>query len=408
MIASSSYITASPTFASWTDQIRRAGRLPRVVVVGSVGKSTVARIIDDVAQSCGLRTALRVDGAVEIVGRRRGNDAATWDRALGHLRTGALDLAVEEVHWEDIPALRLTSDSIGMVVVSTICPDREVCRLDETRAAISSLRSIMSSLPNDVVSIVDADDVAFSLLSEITSRPIAVAALRPEQPSFRRFFADGGLGAWLEEETLMVGHLGQEHEVGHVDRFPLTLDGASHFQIHNLMAATLAATTMGFTVPQVAGSLENFAPSPAQLPHSLNLLRTAKTRVIIDRPSPSWFLGPLLKTLRSLRPSRLTCVVDYPSTHPVEDLVDVGRMLARQSHAFVLIDDEVGLAGVIGLRNGVAQTPHPPPIIHAASLPRAIRRAVSGAGEDDLTLILSPRPELVHRLLARDRLPDVA
>ena len=401
-------MVTTPTFASWTDYIRRAGRLPRVVVVGSVGKSTVARLIDDVAQSCGLRTALRVDGAVEVVGRRRGSDATTWDRALGQLRAGALDLAVEEVRWGDIPTLRLSSDSIGMLVVSTICPDREVCRLDETRAAISSLRSIITSLPAEVVSIVDADDVAFSLLSGITSRPIAVAALRPEQPAFRRFFAGGGLGTWLDEGTLMVGRVGQEHEVGHVARFPLTLDGSSHFQIHNLMAATLAATTMGFTVSQVAGSLELFGPSHTQLPHSLNLLRTDTTRVIIDRPSPSWFLGPLLKTLRMLRPGRLTCVVDYPASHPVEDLMDVGRMLARQAHAFVLIDDEVGLAGVIGLRNGVAQTPHPPPIIHAASLPRAIRRAISGAGEDDLTLILSPRPELVHRLLARDRVSEVA
>ena len=83
-------------------------------------------------------------------------------------------------------------------------------------------------------------------------------------------------------------------------------------------------------------------------------------------------------------------------------------MLARQSQAFVMIDDEVGLAGMMGLRAGVAQTPHPPPIIHAATLPRAIRRALADAGEDDLTLVLSPRPELVHRLLARQRVVEVA
>ena len=408
MITAPSPVTDAPTFAFWAKRQRLAGRLPRIVVGGSVGKSTVARLVEDIARSCGLRTALRVDGAVEVVGRRRGSDASAWDRALGQLRTSVLDLAVEEVHWHDIPALRLSSETVGMLVVSTICPDREVCRLDEIRAAISSLRSIISSLPPEVVSIVDADDVAFSLLSEFDSRPVAVAALRPEQPAFRRFFAGGGPGAWLDDGRLMVGRLGQEQVVGPVSRFPLALDGSSHFQIHNLMAATLAATTMGFPVPQVSASLADFSPSHAQLPHSLNVLRTATTRVIIDRPSPSWFLGPLLKTLRTLRPGRLTSVVDYPATHPVEDLVDVGRMLARHSHAFVLIDDEVGLAGVIGLRNGVAQTPHPPPIIHAASLPRAIRRAMAGAGEDDLTLILSPRPELVHRLLARDRVPDVA
>jgi hypothetical protein len=220
MITAPSPVIDAPTFGTWAQRQRLSGRLPRIVVVGSVGKSTVARLVDDIAQSCGLRTALRVDGAVEEVGRRRGSDASAWDRALGRLRTGALDLAIEEAHWHDIPALRLSSDTIGMLVVSTICPDREVCRLDETRAAISMLRSIITSLPPEVVSIVDADDVAFSLLSEFDSRPVAVAALRPEQPAFRRFFAEGGPGAWLEDGSMMVGRLGHEHVVGQVGRFP--------------------------------------------------------------------------------------------------------------------------------------------------------------------------------------------
>lgn len=215
-------------------------------------------------------------------------------------------------------------------------------------------------------------------------------------------------GAWLEDGHLMAGVASAVESLGHVTAFPLAIDGASHFQAHNLMAAALAAISIGLPLDMVAATLTSFTPSHAHLPRSLNVLTTATTRVIVDRPSASWFLGPLLRTLRSLRPGRLTCVVDYPSTHPVEDLVDVGRMLARQSQAFVLIDDEVGLAGVMGIRAGVAQTPNPPPIIHATSLPRAIRRAMAGAGEDDVTLILSPRPELVHRLLARERLPDVA
>lgn len=408
MIAAAPTSVVATSFRRWTAETRLAGRLPRIVVVGSLGKSTVARLIDEIAQSCGLRTALVVDGTVEVLGRRRGARPSSWDQAVRDLRTGSLDLAIEEVHWTGIGQLSVEAETIGMLVVSTICPDREACRLDETRAAISSLRSLVSCLPPDVASIVDADDVAFSLVSEMESRRVAVAAIRPQQPAFRRFFDEGGLGSWLDEGRIVVGHGGVERVVGPVSSFPLTLDGSSLFQIHNVMAATLAALTIGLPLDQATTTLETFTPSHAHLPRSLNLLRTTTTRVIVDRASPSWFLSPLLKTLRSLRPGRLTCVVDYPSSHPVEDLVDIGRMLARQSQAVVLIDREVGLARVMGLRAGVAQTPHPPPIIHAASLPRAIRRAMSGAGEDDLTLILSPRPELVHRLLARERIADVA
>ena len=395
-------------FRTWTSESRLAGRLPRVVVVGSVGKSTVSRLIDEIAQSCGLRTALRVDDSVEVLGRRRGARPSSWVQVLNNLRDGYLDLAVEEVHWSRIAELTLEVETIGTLVVSTICPDREACRLDETRAAISSLRSLVSNLPADVVSIVDADDVAFSLVTEMERRRVAVAAIWPQQPAFPRFFDQGGLGAWLEEGCIVMGHGEVRRAIGPVAGFPITLDGWSLFQIHNVMAPTLAAVSIGLPVDQVTATLETFTPSHAHLPRSLNMLMTATTRVIVDRPSPSWFLSPLIKTLRSLRADRLTCVVDYPSSHPVEDLVDIGRMLARHSQAVVLIDQEVGLARVMGLRAGVAQTPNPPPIIHTSSLPRAIRRAMAGAGEDDLTLILSPRPEQVHRLLARDRVDDVA
>ena len=408
MIAGTQMAVAASSFARWASDTRAAGRLPRLVVVGSVGKTTVARLVDDMAQSCGLRTALRVDDTLEVLGRRRFSALTTWARVLDDLAVGSLDLVVEELHWPEVASLHGSAETIGLLIVSTICPDREVCRLDETRVAISSLRSLMSTLPAGVTSIVDADDVAFSLFAEMDAGKVAVAALRPQQPAFRRFFDDGGLGAWLEEGHLMAGVDSAIDSLGPITGFPLALDGSSHFQAHNLMAATLAAISIGLPLEVVAATLTSFTPSPAHLPRSLNLLTTATTRVIIDRPSLSCFLGPLLRTLRTLRPDRLTCVLDYPSTHPVEDLVDVGRMLARQSQAFVLIDDEVGLAGVMGLRAGVAQTPHPPPIIHSASLPRAIRRAMAGAGEDDLTLILSPRPELVHRLLARERMPDVA
>jgi len=78
-----------------------------VVVVGSVGKSTVFRLIDEIAQSCGLRTALRVDDSVEVLGRRRGARPSSWVQVLNNLRDGYLDLAVEEVHWSRIAELTL-------------------------------------------------------------------------------------------------------------------------------------------------------------------------------------------------------------------------------------------------------------------------------------------------------------
>ena len=124
---------------------------------------------------------------------------------------------------------------------------------------------------------------------------------------------------------------------------------------------------------------------------------------IIDRPSPSWFLGPLLRATRSLKPQRQIFVVDYRDVNNLDDTVEVGRMIGRNASICVVINDDRSLASVVAIKAGIAQNEVPPPIAHAESLPKAILRALASAHEGDVVVVLTTRAQTVYRTLARHR-----
>ena len=99
--------TVHRTFGQWVNNAKQAGLYPMIFVVGTRGKSTVARLLDTIARDSGLRTALRTDSGVEIEGKRQLGDIHPLIDALEELDSGELDLAIIEMHWNDLQSLPL-------------------------------------------------------------------------------------------------------------------------------------------------------------------------------------------------------------------------------------------------------------------------------------------------------------
>jgi hypothetical protein len=169
------------------------------------------------------------------------------------------------------------------------------------------------------------------------------------------------------------------------------------------MLAAVTGFAIGFPEASIRRGLMRVHPDHANLPTSFNTLTAKGVRVIIDRPSPSWFIGPLLRAARSLRPQRQIFVVDYRDINNHDDSVEVGRMLGRNASMCVMIDDDKSLASVVAIKAGIAQNDVPPPIAHAESLPKAVLRALSSAHEGDVVVVLTMRAQTVYRTLARHR-----
>jgi cyanophycin synthetase len=391
------------SFGNWAAQARQTGLHPIIFVVGTRGKSTVARLLDSIARDAGLRTALRTDSGVEIEGKRQLGDIHPLLEALEELDTGELDLCIVEMSWGDLHSLPLGGRKPGAVVVSTICPHRDYCNLAETRREIADLKAMLLSTPESTLIAADIDDAAYPSLNDVNFDNLVLTTASDEHPTLRRFRNEGGLAAWLQGETLVVGSNGHKLLEIPFREVPLTLDGAVLFQMRNVMLSAATAVSIGIGADHVRNGIVRVHPDHANLPTSLNSFCASNVRVVIDRPSPSWFLGPLLRAARSMRAKRLIFVVDYRDVPNHDDTVEVGRMIGRNAQMCVVINDDRSLASVMAVKAGIAQNEIPPPIAHADSLPNAVLRAVGSAHEDDLVVVLTNRAQTVYRALARRR-----
>ena len=134
------------SFGEWAFEAGQNGLHPMIYVVGTRGKSTVARLLDTIARESGLRTALRTDSGVEIEGKRQMGDIHPLVEALECLDSGELDLAIIEMDWSDLHTLPVGDRQPGAVIVSTICPHKEYCLLEDTKRAIAGCTSIRIKL----------------------------------------------------------------------------------------------------------------------------------------------------------------------------------------------------------------------------------------------------------------------
>jgi UDP-N-acetylmuramyl tripeptide synthase len=395
------------SFGEWAFEAGQNGLHPMIYVVGTRGKSTVARLLDTIARESGLRTALRTDSGVEIEGKRQMGDIHPLVEALECLDSGELDLAIIEMDWSDLHTLPVGDRQPGAVIVSTICPHKEYCLLEDTKRAIAGLKALLLSTPESTMIAADIDDAAFPSLNDVNFENMILTTVSETHPSLRRFLGEGGLAAWTSGHDLVVGSRDSVNLRMPIDEIPVTLDGAVLFQMRNVMLASSVAAAIGIPAESVRAGLLRVQPDHANLPTSLNSFVTdGGIRVLIDRPSPSWFLGPLLRAARGMKPKRTIYVVDYRDMPNHDDSVEVGRMIGRNASMCVMINDEKSLASVMAVKAGMAQNDVPPPIAHVETLPKAIQRALSAAREDDLIVVLTNQVQTVYRSMARHRVAD--
>ena len=393
--------TPAYTFHAWSREANISGLDPLIYIVGSRGKSTIARLIDTIAKSDGLRTALRTDSGVEFEGKRQLGDLHPLNEALALIDRHELDLGIIEMGWNGLHTLPLAGRTPAAIVVSTICPHREYCQLSETRRAIAGLQALLLSTPPETVVTADLDDAAFPSLADLHLDRLILTTVSAEQPRLSDHLAAGGLGGWTTSEGIEIG--GSDNPVVSVrhDEMPLTMDGAALFQLRNVMSAAATAHALGLRPEAIKHGISQVRPDNSHFPTGLNVCTANGVRVLIDRPSPPWFLSPLLRTVRGLKPQRAIFVMDYRDVGSQDDTVEVGKMIGRQAARCIVINEHASLASVVALKAGIAQNETPPPIVHTESVPRAVHSALASARPEDTVVVLTSRAQTVYRALAR-------
>jgi hypothetical protein len=365
--------TRQASFIRWRGHLDRERIAPVVAIAGSRGKTSVLRATEAIFAAAQLRTASRSSAGVEIEGESQRGEIAPWARALTRLKAGGLDVAFQEIDWVTVQA-------------------------PETLLARKSLERIKKGLPGTGQLILNAHD--FSLADddgEVDARHYLVG-MTPEAPMLRRHLAKGGNACYVQNHTIMLAERGKPVPVLGTYDIPWFRNESIPFAIQNGLMAAAIAHACGISIPTIREGLEDYVPRAASMPGSFNVFDIGPATVVVDRPTPSWFLRTSIRGAAGLGVRRQIRVVGPMLSVPTSDMNEVGRLLGRQTGAIIMHGDwpydRLGL-----FKLGVAMNDVPPVMLQATDERRAIIQGMEMLRADDVLLVLAENPAAAVRLI---------
>jgi cyanophycin synthetase len=390
------------SFRAWRQRTIDAGIAPIVLIGGSRGKTTVARLLEAILHAEGLRTASLTDSGVEIDGIRQHGEIGPWAAVVERLHQGSLDVAIREVDWLTVPTGGFERSTVPLLVITNFCANREACLIqEEARVAAQMMPILINATSLEGAVVVNGEDYAIVDDESIAGHNQIRVGTSREAPLLRDHLDRGGIATWLDAGTITVGRLRDAQPVLGQEKLTFALNGTAGFQVQNAMMAAAAASAMGISNATIAEALSSFQQDPSSMPGSFNVFDVQGITVIVDRPSPSWFLKSVLRAMGDRVAGRLITVAGLLGSIPAPDLPEVGRLLGRASHALVLDGSEENKDRIAALKQGVALNDVPPPLLHTPNDRRALSRAISLARAKDIILALTDEPATMLKMLAR-------
>ncbi len=395
-------IVLPESFAAWREAASSRGALPVVAVAGSRGKSTTIDLFHAMLVANGLRTARWTDNGVSIGNRRQRGELVPWTRALGMLASGALDIAVQELDWDTVHAVGLPRGAYPLVAVTNLCANSEACLLrDDTLRAVKALRTIRDAAHPDAIFVLNGDDWAVAGgEAEHLPRQVLVGVSR-DTPLLRQHRNRGGIAAWIEDDTIRVGDPECAIDLVPAADVRVNRGGAISFATTNVLIAAAMGLSVGIPAETVAGVLTSHAPDPAEVPGSFNVIERSGALLVVDLPTPPYFLRAPMRAVGHLPGQRHIRMIGRLDGIPDADLAETGRLLARGANLIVIHDESASPERADLLRQGIAAHDVPPVVIRAATESTALSAVLRMLRPEDVVYILADDPRAILRRLRR-------
>jgi cyanophycin synthetase len=376
--------------------------IPVIAVTGTNGKTTTTRLIAHLFRQTGDVVGFTTtDGVYHqehllMEGDLTGPFAASM--VLGDPR---VEVAVLETARGGILKSGLGYDACDVGVVMNVASDHLGMRGIDTVEQLAEVKALIpASVKPGGHTVLNAEDPLVLAMRERTQGQIVLFSLDPANPHVVEHLAAGGTAVTVEDdgagrETIVIRAGAERIPVAWADDVPLTLGGAARFQVQNVMAAVAAAHAQGLSVEEIRRGLATFLPSGATTPGRMNVLRTARGRVVVDYAHNPAAVRALAEFARRAGARRTIGLVTMPGDRRDEDLRELGQaaagfdyVIAKEHPDYLRGRAPGAVARLIG--EGVEAGGRGPDEWETVlSEPEAVERALGMMEDGDLVLIVA-------------------
>ena len=378
--------------------------IPVIAITGTNGKTTTTRLIAHLFRHAGDVVGFTTTDGVYYQDQLLMEGDLTGPFAASVvLSDPRVEVAVLETARGGILKSGLGYDACDVGVVMNVSPDHLGMRGIDTVEQLAEVKAVIpATVKPGGHTVLNADDPLVLAMRDGTQGEIVLFSLLGEagNPHLARHLAAGGTAVTVEDdgggrETIVIRAGAERIPVAWSDDVPLTLGGAARFQVQNVMAAVAAAHAQGLGIDEIRGGLATFLPSGATTPGRMNVLRTARGRIIVDYAHNPAAVQALAELARGMKARRSIGVVTMPGDRRDEDLRELGRaaagfdyVIAKEHPDYLRGRQAGGVARLIG--EGVEAGGRSPDEWETVlSEPEAVDRALALMQDGDLVLIVA-------------------
>ena len=321
-------------------------RIPIIAVTGTNGKTTTTRLISHIVKNNGYRVGFTTSDGIYVQNSMLTKGDTTGPVSAEFvLKDPTVEFAVLETARGGILRAGLGFSRCDVAVVTNIQEDHMGLSDIHTLKDMARVKGVVArAVKRDGYVVLNADNSYCVSISKTVDCNIAYFSMDETNPVIIEHCSKGGVVAIYENGYITIKKGEWKFRVERVTNIPLTFGGKVNFMIYNVLAATLATYTYGFTIEDIRLNLQTFIPSAAQTPGRMNVFEFKDFKVLIDfAHNPDGYRG--IKEFLELSDSAYKIgIITGTGDRRDEDIREMGR-LATQMFDHIIIRQDKYLRG---------------------------------------------------------------
>lgn len=272
------------------------GRIPLIAVTGSQGKSTTTLLIGHAAHMAGVRAGMTTTRGAHInADLVMQGDCSGYRAARSVLASTEIDLAVLATGCAGIVERGLAFDRCDVAVVLNVSGHHLNLDIVETVDELARVQAVVARCAARAA-VLNAEDVhCVAMVAELRENAeVLYFSLDAEHPVLLRHLENGGRGAYLLDNALVIADGLRHKALLDVRQMALAFVGGARHNIANALAAACALAASGFGDLEITDGLRSYvrtasATGSARMPQMVSR-SVAGLRRVDRRGAPIRFM----------------------------------------------------------------------------------------------------------------------